>query len=231
MIRRISRCVPWGGPGAGPADGRSSYHWGETTPSRTGWPDARVSVTRASSEITWCRPLARWRSRRSRPHPKLSAGEGPSWASQGGWALTEHGASAPPGAPQGARVRGRLGPDRQESRLWSSHGPTARPGRRTPSAPSFAGNWRSATCRESASMGFATDTRATCCGRAFTPRSFRSGWGTGRWDSRWIPTAIVRPDQETGEELPPTVRCLRGSLTGSDLDRDDYRKHIEEKHR
>jgi len=42
---------------------------------------------------------------------------------------------------------------------------------------------------------------------------------------------LVGRDQETGEELPPTVRRLRGSLKGSDLDRDDYRRYIEEKYR
>lgn len=35
---------------------------------------------------------------------------------------------------------------------------------------------------------------------------------------------------ETGTEITPRVRSLRGVLAGSGLDEHDYRRHLEEKH-
>lgn len=34
-----------------------------------------------------------------------------------------------------------------------------------------------------------------------------------------------------GDELPPVTRSLLGSLAGTELDEEDYRRYLEEKHR
>ena len=36
--------------------------------------------------------------------------------------------------------------------------------------------------------------------------------------------------QDSGVEITPRVRALRGVLAGSELDEDDYRRHLEIKH-
>lgn len=41
-----------------------------------------------------------------------------------------------------------------------------------------------------------------------------------------LTTSPERPEMEK----PPLVQSLKGSLRGSGLDREDYRRHLEEKH-
>jgi len=42
---------------------------------------------------------------------------------------------------------------------------------------------------------------------------------------------LLGREPEEAELLPPTVKLLKGSLRGRRVDRRDYRRHIEEKHR
>ena len=43
--------------------------------------------------------------------------------------------------------------------------------------------------------------------------------------------ASVDADANCKQSLPPITRALVGSLAGSTLDEEDYRRHLEEKHR
>ncbi len=36
--------------------------------------------------------------------------------------------------------------------------------------------------------------------------------------------------EESGETLPPLTRSLHGALRGADLDKDEYRRYLEEKY-
>lgn len=38
-------------------------------------------------------------------------------------------------------------------------------------------------------------------------------------------------DEPAPDELSPAVRSLAGALAGHDLDREDYRRHLKQKHR
>ena len=42
---------------------------------------------------------------------------------------------------------------------------------------------------------------------------------------------LLGREPEEAESLPPTVKLLKGSLRGRRVDRRDYHRHIEEKHR
>ena len=42
---------------------------------------------------------------------------------------------------------------------------------------------------------------------------------------------LQAPATDAPETLSPTVRSLAGALAGHDLDREDYRRHLAEKHR
>ncbi len=41
---------------------------------------------------------------------------------------------------------------------------------------------------------------------------------------------LVGKELESKESLPPTVRALKGAMKGPDVDRDTYRRHLEEKY-
>jgi hypothetical protein len=40
-----------------------------------------------------------------------------------------------------------------------------------------------------------------------------------------------RSDRPEDEELPPLTRALAGALRGADVDEEDYRAHLDRKHR
>lgn len=42
---------------------------------------------------------------------------------------------------------------------------------------------------------------------------------------------LPRPEGQRKRPMTPIVRSLRGVLAGSGLDEEDYRRHLEEKHR
>jgi hypothetical protein len=55
---------------------------------------------------------------------------------------------------------------------------------------------------------------------------------TGRSLSQLVAAyfALLTEGVEPRSELTPTVRSLRGVLRGHDVDEEDYRRHLEDKH-
>jgi hypothetical protein len=57
----------------------------------------------------------------------------------------------------------------------------------------------------------------------------RSGKSVSRLVSDYL-EMLPEPGRRQPRRLTPIVESLRGSLAGSGLDEDDYRRHLEEKH-
>ena len=41
---------------------------------------------------------------------------------------------------------------------------------------------------------------------------------------------LDKKPKQAGKDLTPTVRSLKGALRGTDVDIEDYRRHLEERH-